>query len=119
MIKLNLQMFAKSAAYQSDHRKSKAYASGTKIQEEIKKQEEKERESEKKKSPGEAVAAVNMRETYEIYRIENGKETPVMNNGAIVTRTGKQILEKMVYNKVRGVWQNSQKRTYRVRRIRK
>lgn len=121
MIELNIQMFAKSAAWQSDRRKSKAYANGIQIQEEIKKEEEKKPVQEKKPAKpakGEAVNAVSTRETYAIYRVENGKETPVVKDGIAVTRTGKQILDKMVFNKRRGLWENSQGRTYRVRKTR-
>lgn len=100
MIKLNLQLFAKSAAYQVERRKSKAYATGKQIQEEIKKEEEKKPAAPKKHEKGDVVAAVRADEQYEIYRRVEGKELPVIDkNGGIVTRTGRQIIEKFTYNK--------------------
>ena len=118
MMTLNLQMFAKSASQAAAYRKSKAYAKGKTIEAEIKMAEKQKPVTEKKPTKGEAVTAVNRQEVYEIYRVEHGKEIPVVKDGNIVTRTGAEILQKMVFDKERGVWKNSQDRRYRVRKRR-
>lgn len=107
MIKLNLQMFAKSVAYQRDYRKSKAYATGKTVQEELKMKEEKKPEQEKKKTRGEAVTAVRANEEYQVFVFENGKERPYTDkNGNNVYRTGAQVADKMIYNKNREAWES-------------
>jgi len=63
-----------------------------------------------KRSVGEAVTSVRKSETYEVYRIENGKEEYVKD------RDGGTILEKMRYDKNRNAWINSQGRRYAVRK---
>lgn len=107
MIKINLQMFAKSNAYQQGYRKSKAYASGNKIQEEMRKREAQKPANKKKNLRGEAVSAVKRNDEYQIYVYENDKEKPYTDsNGNPVYRTGSQIAEKMIYNKNREGWES-------------
>lgn len=119
MIKLDIQLFAKSASQMRQYRKTKLiskYAREAKEQPKSKDQDKK-TESDNKRTKGEAVTAVSTREVYELYRIENGKETPVIRDGAIVTRTGAEILNKMTFNKTRGVWVSKAKGLkYRVRK---
>ena len=107
MIKLDLQMFAKSAAYQREQRKKKTQRIEDKIKAELKekKEEEKKPEPAKKKQKGEIVTAVRPDELYEVYHIVGGKEVPVTyKNGSIVVRTGEQVKEKFDYSKTREGW---------------
>lgn len=104
MIGLDLQMFAKSAAWQVERRKSKAIDTAKKEEENVKKRIEEEKKSKEKNMPGEAVAAVNPREEYELYTIVGGKEVPVIINGSIAVRTGAKVLEKMTYSQSRKGW---------------
>lgn len=107
MIKLDLQMFAKSAAYQREWRKKKTQRIEDEKKEELKekKEEEKKPEPAKKKQKGEIVTAVKRDEEYEVYRRINGKEEPVRyKNGDIVVRTGVQVMEKFYYDKDREGW---------------
>lgn len=107
MIMLNLQMHAKSAAYQRDRRKSKAYESGKKIEEELKKEEEKKPAAEKKPKRGASVSAVNAHEEYQVFVFENDKERPYTDSaGNYVYRTGAEIANKMIYNKNREAWES-------------
>ena len=111
MIMLDIQLFAKSAAYQRERRKSKAYANGKKIEDELKKEVEKKPEPKKKPAKGEAVSAVNLHDEYQIFVMENGKERPYTDrNGNFVYRTGKNISDKMVYNKNREAWESKAQR---------
>lgn len=111
MIMLNLQLFAKSAAYQRQRRKAKAYASGKEIEKEIKKEAEKNPAPKKKPAKGEAVSAVNLHDEYQIFVMENEKERPYTDkNGNFVYRTGKNISDKMVYNKNREAWESKAQR---------
>ena len=107
MIMLNLQLFAKSAAYQRQRRKAKAYASGKEIEKEIKKEAEKNPAPKKKPAKGEAVSAVNLHDEYQVFVYENDKERPYTdNNGNYVYRTGDQIAKRMVYNRNRDGWES-------------
>ena len=111
MIKTDLQLFAKSAAFQRDRRKSKAYANGIQIQDEIKKEIEKEEQKkpaqEKKPKRGEAVSAVKRNEEYQIFVFANDQEKPYTDKeGNFVYRSGAQIADKMIYNKGREGWES-------------
>ena len=109
-------MFAKSTSQQQQYRKSKAYARGSSVQQTMM-HEEKKPASTKKSTKGESVTQVRTNEEYVLYKIENGKEIAVIQNGAQVTRTGRQILDKMSYNKRLGAWvSNAKGFKYRVRK---
>jgi hypothetical protein len=118
MIRLDIQIFAKSASQARTYRQAKAREAFAR-EALTNKMDNKPSEEKpvKKREKGEAVTAVGMRETYELYRVENGKETPVIRDGATVTRTGAEILKKMTFNKRLGVWvSNAKGLKYRVRR---
>lgn len=108
---------AKDASAMVAYRKSKAiskYSSGSSgIKENL---DSKPRTT--KQVKGEAVTAVDDRVEYEVYKIEAGKEVAVKNkDGSIVTRTGKQVRDKMIYNRVRNGWISKDKgRKYIIRR---
>lgn len=124
MIMLNLQLFAKSAAYQRQRRKAKAYASGKEIEKEIKKEAEKNPAPKKKPAKGEAVSAVNLHDEYQVFVYENDKERPYTdNNGNYVYRTGDQIAKRMVYNRNRDGWESKSqieaKRKGQINKVRK
>lgn len=67
------------------------------------KKEISEKTTPKKKEKGESVSQVKGNETYEIYRIQNGKEEYVKD------QSGSVIPTKMHYDKNRGVWISNQK----------
>jgi len=104
MLKLNLQAFAKSASAAREYRKKRAISKYA--------EEAKSKPAEEKKTPppqkqrGEAVSAVNMKEEYEFFVMKNGKEYRAVINGQQVVRTGKQILDKMYYDKENHVWRS-------------
>ena len=100
MIKLDIQMFAKSAAYARESRKSKAKE---RFYEEAKKKESEPKEEPKqpkKNTKGEAVTSVRTNDQYVVYKRDpdTRKEVPV------AIRTGKEVLEKMYYDKDRKSW---------------
>ncbi len=65
----------------------------------------------KSKSKGESVSSVSRSETYEIYRVEGGKEEYMRD------RDGATILSKMHYDKNRGSWiSNDKGRKYVIRK---
>ena len=104
MIVLDLQLFAKSAAYQKDRRISKARK---KYEEEAKSKpkEENKPAPPKKHEKGDIVSAVRDDEKYEIYKLVEGKEEVVRNKeGKIAVISGKQIRENFTYNKNREGW---------------
>lgn len=130
MIRLNIQMFAKSATYREAYRKSQAIK---KMNEELKQRKEEETKSEgntRKSAKGEAVTAVDARSNYQVFVYENGKERPYTDSaGNYVFRTGAKIAEKMIYNKNRDGWESKAQikasrgtgqkiRKYIVRRVR-
>ena len=118
MINLNLQTFAKSNSYMQQYRKSKNIL---KTSAEMRSSGRQERQAEDKprNTRGDAVSAVNPREEYELYRIEHGREVPVVRNGEQVVRTGQQVMDKMYYNKNREAWVSRDKGLkYRVRKRR-
>ena len=117
MTKLDLQLFAKTSSQMQQYRKSKAISKYAQEAQAPKETKEEEPKQTKKRTQGEVVTAVSMREVYQVYKIENGKEVPVMRDGQIVTRTGQQIMDKMIYNKQRGAWISKDKgRKYRIRK---
>lgn len=97
---------AKSASAQVAWRKSKAkskYSHETAIKNETK--NENVYAEAKKQVKGEAVSAVADRVEYEVFRVIEGKEVQMKNkDGSVIIRTGKQIREKMIYNKTRKGW---------------
>lgn len=111
MIKLNIQIFAKSSAYQSDRRKAKArseYSQKSSAKQSDDKQEKKEG-SAKSSQPkaGEAVSSVKADEKYQVFVYENNKVRPYTDkDGKNVYRTGAQISDKMIYNKNREAWES-------------
>lgn len=119
MIRLDIQMFAKTTSQMQQYRKSQAI---TKFAQEAKRQESAPKEETKRSqmhTPGESVSAVNMREQYEIFRIENGREIPVIRDGAQVIRTGREVVEKFTYNKRINAWtSNAKGYKYRIRKRR-
>lgn len=104
MMKLNIQMFAKSLSYQQKYRKEKNI---------------KKTFAEVQQKQGEAVIAVDKRAEYEVYLLEKGKETQVKDkSGNAITRTGAQILDKFdIKDKDNKVWKSKAKgNTYRIRK---
>lgn len=122
MIRLRLQMFAKSASQQAESRKAKAIASRT--AEAAQRQEEEKKSSGTKRTAGEAVRAVKANEQYQIFVSENNKVVPYKDkNGNPVYRTGAQVADKMIYNSNREAWESkaqlAQKKSYGLGKIRK
>lgn len=108
-------MFAKTTSEMQRYRKSKAISKFEK--EPVAESKEEKPSAGRKQIPGEAVTSVSTSEVYEIYRVEHGKETLVVRDGATVKRTGRQILEKMSFNKRLGVWVSKNKGyKYKVRK---
>lgn len=72
----------------------------------------------KRQIKGAIVSAVEDNAEYEVYKMEAGKEVPLRNkDGSIVTRTGKRIREKMIYNRNINKWiSNDKGRRYIIRR---
>ena len=124
MIELNLQLFAKSAAYQQGRRKSQAiskysyesqrHSSAGGQPREVNKPEpaQQPQRAKSRSAKGESVKAVNKRETYEIYLIDRGKEVYVKD------REGSVIVEKMIYIPTRDAWVSKAKgeKRYKIRR---
>lgn len=109
---------AKGASYQREHRKSLAK---TKFSQEGLAKDTSNSvnhgQPQKKATKGEKVSAVDDRAEYEVYKLVEGKEVPVLKDGSIVTRTGKQIRDKMIYNKNREGWISKDKgRKYIIRK---
>ena len=97
---------AKSASAMREYRKSQAkskYANEAASKNET--TQENVYAGAKKQVKGEAVSAVADRVEYEVYRYIEGKEVQMKNkDGSVMIRTGKQIREKMIYNKNRKGW---------------
>ena len=110
LIKLDLQMFAKTSSQMKQYRKSIAIS---KYQTTSSTGSSQVKQTPVVKTKGEAVARVSKQETYEIYRVANGKEEYKKD------QTGDVILEKMYWNANINSWVSKDKGyKYKIRRKR-
>ena len=122
MIKMNLQMFAKTTAYQQERRKAVAILKQQKLQDELnqrKDEEEKPKKASPLSNPENIINSekISKNEVYLLIKIENGKAA------GYIERTGDELkdsiaYEKLVLDKKSRVWKTAKGTVFIIRRKR-